>query len=501
MFCKHCGKQIREDSTFCPYCGTAVGSGAAAEAGGTGTGATPGTVPAAGAGPVAAPESAAASTAGAAPTPDPASMSPDVTIARPLVMEDADEAAAREAAERAAAAQAATQAQPANQPGDPAAAAPGTASARTRSRRMPIIIAVAAVVLLAVIGVGGWYWYTQQQAAQAEAAQKKELDATHEIAITIKADGLDTSTGSKVPFKVSGTSTGGKKIDDVYFAALGNKSGIKLPRGSYEFSVAASPIAADGTIYSYDPAQTSFTGTVTDKGLKKEASVTLTPIAALDVTDDQIKAAYEMAVKGGVPDVSDATKLKDAATKRHTDAVAKKKADEEAAAKAKAEAEAKKKQEAANARTVTGPGFTFQIPSYWVGRVIVKQSGDTVTIYSKKYPTRDLVSITAQDGPTNAMGDVATSSMGDVSLGGNRYAAVWAHRWGYIISDAYWRNSTDPDDYYTAEEAQELVDLQTGGKVTYEQVRKRGNKETGPGAVPEVDDFIKANLNSTIKPN
>ena len=24
MFCKHCGKEIKEDSTFCPYCGKAV---------------------------------------------------------------------------------------------------------------------------------------------------------------------------------------------------------------------------------------------------------------------------------------------------------------------------------------------------------------------------------------------------------------------------------------------------------------------------------------------
>lgn len=90
---------------------------------------------------------------------------------------------------------------------------------------------------------------------------------------------------------------------------------------------------------------------------------------------------------------------------------------------------------------------------------------------SSEYRRLDICTITVQDGPSQVMGDIATSCMGSVPLGGGKYAVVWANRWAYIIGDAYMRNSSYPSDYYSLDEASEIVDLQTGGAYTYIEIR------------------------------
>ena len=126
---------------------------------------------------------------------------------------------------------------------------------------------------------------------------------------------------------------------------------------------------------------------------------------------------------------------------------------------------------AEEARHVVADSFELYLPAYWDGRVEADVEGDSVTIRSSEYRRLDICTITVQDGPSQVMGDIATSCMGSVPLGGGKYAVVWANRWAYIIGDAYMRNSSDSSDYYSLDEASEIVDLQTGGAYTYIEIR------------------------------
>lgn len=127
-------------------------------------------------------------------------------------------------------------------------AAEAVASSPKRSKK-PFIIAAVVVALLAVGGGAGYYFgvYAPEQAR--EAAEQEALAAKHAVRFTVSAEGWDTSAGaSRLPLHITGKEARGKKVDVVrYVDSTG--AGVELRRGSYKAEVAASPIAADGTIY------------------------------------------------------------------------------------------------------------------------------------------------------------------------------------------------------------------------------------------------------------
>lgn len=239
--------------------------------------------------------------------------------------------------------------------------------------------------------------------------------------------------------------------------------GLLLVQGEYDVSIAASPIAADGTVYTIDGASQhlSFVAEDAAAGELPACSFSLAPVAAAEVTDDQIDAAWRYAADDASEGAPDAQALRTAAEKRRDDAV-------RAAEAARQEAARKAAEEA---RHVVADSFELYLPAYWDGRVEADVEGDSVTIRSSEYRRLDICTITVQDGPSQVMGDIATSCMGSVPLGGGKYAVVWANRWAYIIGDAYMRNSSDSSDYYSLDEASEIVDLQTGGAYTYIEIR------------------------------
>ena len=127
-------------------------------------------------------------------------------------------------------------------------AAEAVASSPKRSKK-PFIIAAVVVALLAVGGGAGYYFgiYAPEQAR--EAAEQEALAAKHAVRFTVSAEGWDTSAGaSRLPLHITGKEARGKNVDVVrYVDSTG--AGVELRRGSYKAEVAASPIAADGTIY------------------------------------------------------------------------------------------------------------------------------------------------------------------------------------------------------------------------------------------------------------
>ena len=99
------------------------------------------------------------------------------------------------------------------------------------------------------------------------------------------------------------------------------------------------------------------------------------------------------------------------------------------------------------------------------------------------------------------MGDIGTSQMGYASLSNGRYAHVWCDRYSFIIAYANITNSTNPDDYYTYDEARELVDLQTGGAVHYDDVlaAMKDDDADANDLIFAQDTFFQDNIVSQIK--
>ena len=132
----------------------------------------------------------------------------------------------------------------------------------------------------------------------------------------------------------------------------------------------------------------------------------------------------------------------------------------------------------------------------------VKYEGDSVVVYSKNYPKRAICSIFVDTEGAGPMGDIGTSQMGYVSLSNGRYAHVWCDRYSYVIAYANITNSENPDDYFTYDEARELVDLQTGGAVYYDDVlaaMKDNDTDRADDLVFSQDTFFQNNVVSQIK--
>lgn len=240
-------------------------------------------------------------------------------------------------------------------------AAEAAASSPKRSKK-PFIIAAVVVVLLAVGGGAGYYFgiYAPEQAR--EAAEQEALAAKHAVRFTVSAEGWDTSAGaSRLPLHITGKEARGKKVDVVrYVDSTG--AGVELRRGSYKAEVAASPIAADGTIYAVPGEKIDVKVSKKAEGKKgiDAGNVSLAPVEATEVTDDEIAAAKKYAEEDtGAKKAGfsfDADALAQAATKRRDDAVAAKQAEEEARRQA---------EEARQARTIETDDYTMVLPDWF----------------------------------------------------------------------------------------------------------------------------------------
>lgn len=240
-------------------------------------------------------------------------------------------------------------------------AAEAVASSPKRSKK-PFIIAAVVVALLAVGGGASYYFgvYAPEQAR--EAAEQEALAAKHAVRFTVSAEGWDTSAGaSRLPLHITGKEARGKKVDVVrYVDSTG--AGVELRRGSYKAEVAASPIAADGTIYAVPGEKVDVKVSKKAEGKKSidAGNVSLASVEATEVTDDEIAAAKKYAEEdAGAKKAGfsfDADALAQTATKRRDDAVADKQAEEEAKRQA---------EEARQARTIETDDYTMVLPDWF----------------------------------------------------------------------------------------------------------------------------------------
>lgn len=185
----------------------------------------------------------------------------------------------------------------------PSGGASNGSGGEPRKRKRIAVIAVMAVLLVIGLAFG-------VSACQANA----QRTAKHHVTFAVNAEGLDTSTGTLIPLSVKGTDVSGNWVEESCY--VGNDSAsLDLVAGTYAFEVTASPIAADGTLYSIEGACAE--ETVGEDGtLSPGEAITLKPLPAGKTTYKQIEDAYEAAKNGGAASEEAASKLKDAATKR-----------------------------------------------------------------------------------------------------------------------------------------------------------------------------------------
>ena len=433
MFCPQCGSKQPDDAQFCAQYGAPLGMAGDANE----PQVTP--EPATSAEPETSPSPAPVAEAAVLPATD---SDPETKEAKPAESEPAGSTAANA----------------------PATSAPTPEKPKRKSHRTAIIAGAIAAALVCGGGVGGVIWWQGEQARIAEEAriaaeEQAAYEAAHQkypIQLTIQCEGLDTATGTMIPLHVTGTDFEGNEVDKLFFTDQ-NSTDVELMQGDYVFEVPASPIAADGTIYDVAaPTASGLGGAVHEDGTFETQNVLiLEPIDAVDVTDEQIEAAYDMAVQGGC---ENADELRDAAIARRDEAV-----------------------EQLESGSFEAASYRFSIPEQWIGRVNVAIDSDTVTIAPNDQPDHELCTLEVIDGGRTSAGDISKATVEVCDLGDGRTVIASVPNYCYLIPYARDSNSTDPSDFYTQDEANELVDLQTLGASTYDDALAAWDNNPGVG--------------------
>ena len=325
----------------------------------------------------------------------------------------------------------------------------------TPKRRNLMVAGVVAVALVAGgAGYAAWNGYQQEQAAVVAANAHTMMS----VQIGVRAAGLNCSTGSKIPVQVNGQDSDGSSVSETLYVDEHGR-GIKLLPGDYTLSIAASPIAADGTIYTVPTTKAQVTVKADGQDLRDQAAFKLKVPSADTVTDDQIDAAAKYAEEGGASSAAAAKILQQAAITRR-----------DAAANAVSASEAQSARDA-DARHKATNLYQLDIPVEWYGKVATWQNGSTLCIYLDGDTNTPLVTLVAvRDGETFTPDDGDTV-LGTVSLGNGYTVYVSGPVYPYVIPQTINGRTQDPVSTYPMDTAIELVELTTGNRYTYSQIK------------------------------
>ena len=372
----------------------------------------------------------------------------------------------------------------------PLPSVPSAHEAEARHRKMSpkrrnlMVAGVVAVALVAGgAGYAAWNGYQQEQATVVAANAHTMMS----VQIGVHAAGLDCSTGSKIPVQVSGQDSDGSSVSETLYVDEHGR-GIKLLPGDYTFSIAASPIAADGTIYTVPTTKAQVTVKSDGQDLSSQATFKLKVPSADTVTDDQIDAAAKYAEEGGASSAAAAKILQQAAITRR-----------DAAANAVSASEAQSARDA-DARHKATDLYQLDIPVEWYGKVATWQNGSTLCIYLAGDTNTPLVTlVTVRDGEsfTPDEGDAVLGAANLATATPSTPAAPFIRMWCPRPSTDARKTRVD----YPMDTAVELVELTTGNRYTYSQIKnvlvgKDGNADS---ATKLETDYLAQILMPSIK--
>lgn len=373
----------------------------------------------------------------------------------------------------------------------PLPSVPSAHEAEARHRKMSpkrrnlMAAGVVAVALVAGgAGYAAWNGYQQEQAAVVAANAHTMMS----VQIGIHAAGLDCSTGSKVPVQVSGQDSDGTSVSETLYVDEHGR-GIKLLPGDYTFSIAGSPIAADGTIYTVPTTKAQVSVKSDGQDLSAQASFKLKVPSADTVTDDQIDAAAKYAEEGGCSSAAAAKILQQAATARR-----------DAAANAVSASEAQAARDA-DARHKATDLYQLDIPVEWYGKVATWQNGSTLCIYLGNDANTPIVTLVAVRDSETFTPDDGDTVLGTVSLDNGYTVYASGPVYPYVIPQTVNGRTQDPVSTYPMDQAIELVELTTGNRYTYSQIKNDlvGKDGNADAATKLETDYLAQILLPSIK--
>lgn len=343
----------------------------------------------------------------------------------------------------------------------PLPSVPSAHEAEARHRKMSpkrrnLMVAGAVVVALVAGGAGyaAWNGYRQEQAAIAAANAHTMMS----VQIGVHAAGLDCSTGSKIPVQVSGQDSDGSSVSETLYVDEHGR-GIKLLPGDYTLSIAASPIASDGTVYAVPTTKAQVTIKSDGQDLSSQAAFKLKVPSADTVTDDQIDAAAKYAEEGGTSSAATAKVLQQAATARRDAAV-----NAVSAQKAQAARDA-------DARHKATDLYQLDIPVEWYGKVETWQNGSTLCIYLAGDSDTPIVTLVAVREGESFTPDEGDTVLGAANLGNGYTVYASGPAYPYVVPQTINGRTQNPVSTYPMDSAIELVELTTGNRYTYSQIK------------------------------
>lgn len=343
----------------------------------------------------------------------------------------------------------------------PLPSVPSAHEAEARHRKMSpkrrnlMVAGVVAVALVAGgTGYAAWNGYRQEQAAITAA----NAHAMMSVQVGVHAAGLDCSAGSKIPVQVSGQDSDGSSVSETLYVDEHGR-GIKLLPGDYTLSIAGSPIAEDGTIYTVPTTKAQVTIKSDGQDLSAQATFKLKVPSADTVTDDQIDAAAKYAEEGGASSAATAKALQQAATARRDAAV-----NAVSAQKAQAARDA-------DARHKATDLYQLDIPVEWYGKVATWQNGNTLCIYLAGDTNTPLVTLVAVRDGESFTPDDGNTVLGTASLGNGYTVYASGPVYPYVVAQTVNGRTQDPVSTYPMDQAIELVELTTGNRYTYSQIK------------------------------
>ena len=343
----------------------------------------------------------------------------------------------------------------------PLPSVPSAHEAEVRHRKMSpkrrnlMVAGVVAVALVAGgAGYAAWNGYRQEQAAVAAANAHTMMS----VQIGVRAAGLDCSTGSKIPIQVSGQDSDGSSVSETLYVDEHGR-GIKLLPGDYTLSIAASPIAADGTIYTVPTTKAQVAIKSDGQDLSGQATFKLKVPSADTVTDDQIDAAAKYAEEGGTSSAAAAKVLQQAAITRRDAA-----ANAVSAQKAQAARDADARHKATNL-------YQLDIPVEWYGKVATWQNGSTLCIYLAGDTNTPIVTLVAVRDGESFTPDEGDTVLGAANLGNGYTVYASGPVYPYVVPQTINGRTQDPVSTYPMDTAIELIELTTGNRYTYSQIK------------------------------
>lgn len=356
----------------------------------------------------------------------------------------------------------------------PLPSVPSAREAEVRHRKMSpkrrnlMVAGVVAVALVAGgAGYAAWNGYQREQAAAVAANAHTMMS----VQIGVHAAGLDCSTGSKIPVQVSGQDSDGSSVSETLYVDEHGR-GIKLLPGDYTLSIAASPIAADGTIYTVPTTKTQVTVKSDGQDLSAQATFKFKVPSADTVTDDQIDAAAKYAEEGGASSAAAAKVLQQAATARRDAAV-----NAVSAQKAQASRDA-------DARHKATDLYQLDIPVEWYGKVATWQNGSTLCIYLSDDANTPLVTLVAVREGESFTPDEGDTVLGAANLGNGYTVYASGPVYPYVVPQTINGRTQNPVSTYPMDTAIELVELTTGNRYRIARSRTTWWVKTARPMVP-----------------